>query len=282
MKFIKPLFTLFFLFNYFFLFSQESTTELYLDENLNKIDSITYSKKCKRILSKCLEYKTDSLIINKISIKYAFGKLTSSEYNQIKGVITRNSDMKLKQNEVLVIKYYDSLLNFNSVNRRHLNHIKKPKTVLPDSLASAKNTKNVFHTFNESIFNENRKKWVKKHKKCIAKNEKKYDMKLIYLYKDEQNVLDQYEDFNWVKDNGVFKNKFFNIMFNFHLLIIKPDGDYFLSGGHITDKQVGKLLKKMDWSEYKNDWKLSFQKQVINGSGLFKKTDSYYHKKHCF
>ncbi|WP_452601021.1 hypothetical protein [Pontimicrobium sp. MEBiC06410] len=282
MKFIKSLFTLLFLFNCFFLFSQESITELYLDENLNEIDSISYSRKCKRILSKCLKYKTDSLVINKVLIKYAFGKLTPNQYNQIKGVITRNSNIELKQNEVLVIKYYDSLFSFNSVNRRHLNHLKKPKTVLPDSLANAKNTKNVFHTFNESIFNENRKKWVKKHKKCIEKNEKKYDIKLIYLYKAEQNVLDQYEDFNWVKDNGVFKNKFFKIMFNFHLLIIKPDGDYFLSGGHITDKQVGKLLKKADWSKYKNDWKLSFQREVINGYGLFKKTSSFHHKKHCF
>ena len=59
-------------------------------------------------------------------------------------------------------------------------------------------------------------------------------------------------------------------MFNFHLLIIKPDGDYFLSGGHITDKQVGKLLKKADWSKYKNDWKLSFQREVINGYDLLK------------
>lgn len=279
MKIIKPFFTLLFLFNYFFLFSQESITELYLDENLNEIDSITYSKKCKRILSKCLEYKTDSLIINKVLIKYVFGKLNPNEYNQIKGVITRNSNIELKQDEVLVIKYYDSLFNFKSVNKRRLNHLKTHKTTAPDSLGV---TKIVFRPFNETIFNKNRKKWVKKHKKCIAKNEKKYNAKLIYLYKAEQNVLDEYEGFNWVKDNGVFKNKFFSIMLNFHLLIIKPDGDYFLIGGHITDTQVGKLLKKPDWSEYKNDWKMSFQKQVINGSGLFKRTNPFTHKKHCF
>ncbi len=261
-------------------FSQDNITKVYLDENLTGIDSSTYSRKCRQLLFKCLEFKTDSLVINKILEKYRFGKLTPIEYDQIKGVITRISKIKIKSDEIIVIKYYDSLLNFSSVNRRHVEHSKPKKATSPDS----SNSKKVpLHTFNRDIFKKNRKKWVKKNKKCIKRNEDKYNVKIIYLYKAEQDVIDEYAGFNWVKDNGVFKNQFFKIMFNFHLLIIKPNGEYFLSGGHITDKKVGKLLKKADWAEFKNDLKSSYRKHIFKGIGLFKEVDPYYHNtKHCF
>lgn len=261
-------------------FPQDNIAKVYLDENLTRIDSSTYSRKCYRILFKCLEYKTDSLVVNKILEKYRFGKLNPTEYKQIKGVISRISKLKIKSDEIIVIKYYDSLLNFSSVNKRHMEHTKPKKTISPDSSNS---TKRNHHPFNEDIFYKNRRKWVKKNKKCIEKNEDKYNAKIIYLYKAEQNVISKYEGFNWVKDNGVFKNKFFKIMFNFHLLIIKPNGEYFLSGGHITDKKVGKLLKKADWTEFKSDLKSSYRKHIFRGIGLFKKVDPYYHNtKHCF
>jgi len=280
MKLIKLLFASLLFFKCLLAFPQDNIAKVYLDENLTEIDSSTYSRKCRRLLFKCLEYRTDRLVVNKILEKYRFGKLNPIEYKQVKGVISRISKLKIESDKIMVIKYYDSLLNFSSVNRRHIEHTKPKKTTSPDSSNS---TKRPPHPFNVDIFNKNRRKWVKKNKKCIERNENKYNVEIIYIYKAEQNVISKYEGFNWVEDNGVLKNQFFKIMFNFHLLIIKPNGEYFLSGGHVTDKKVGKLLKNADWTEFKSDLKSSHSKHIFKGVGLFKRVDPYYHNtKHCF
>lgn len=254
-------------------FSQE---KIYLDENIVKIDSSTYNNKCKNILLKCLEYKSDSLIMNKVLYKFQFGKLKPDEYNQIKNILSINSDKKIKKDDFIIIKYYDSLLNFKRVNERHIIHLKKA-----EEQQTELNVRNKYHEFNDKIFIKNRISWIKKTNKCIKRYEKKFQSKAFYIYKDEQNVVDKYENFNWIKDRGVFKHTFFKIMFNYRFVIIKPDGEYFLSGGHLSDKRFEELLKNKDWSKFKQDWNDSYKINILTGKGIFKKVSIDHNTKHC-
>ena len=123
---------------------------------------------------------------------------------------------------------------------------------------------------------------MKIKQKCIAKFEKIENTKVLYLYKHNDSG-NSYDNFKFIKDRGVLKNKFFEIMYNNNLLIIKPDGDYFLSGGHFTNRQLKTLLKNTDRTPFIDDWNESVNKKPINGSGFFKNNERMYsHKKHCF
>lgn len=257
----------------FFCYSQE---EIYIDENIALIDTTTYKNKCKNILLKCLEYKTDSLVMNKVLYKFQFGKLTKEEYTQIKNVLTIDSDKKIEKNDFIIIKYYDSLLNFKRVNERHLIHLKKA-----EEQQTELNVRNKYHEFNEKIFLKNRKNWIKKSNKCIKRYENKFQSKAFYIYKHEQSVVDNYKNFDWIKDRGIFKHTFFKIMFNYRFVILKPDGEYFLSGGHLTDKRFEKLLKTNDWSKFKEDWNTTYKKNILNGEGIFKKVEYDHNTRHC-
>lgn len=265
--------TLLFLLFFSLSYSQE---KIYLDENIVRIDSSTYDNKCKNISLKCLEYKSDNLLMNKVFYKFKFGKLTPKEYTQIKSILSIDSNKKIENKDFIIIKYYDSLLNFKRVNEKHIVHSKKVKEQQTGQIVRHK-----YHNFNEKHFKKNRNIWIKKNNKCIKRYENKFQSKAFYIYKDEQNVVDKYENFNWIKDRGVFKHTFFKIMFNYRFVIIKPDGEYFLSGGHLSDKRFEELLKNKDWSKFKQDLNESYKKNILTGKGIFKEINSDHNTRHC-
>lgn len=277
---LKPFTTLLLLVISLVSFSQDiESAELYLDENLKEINTSSYSKKCKQITKKCLEYKTDSLTINKVLNKFYFNKLNSTEYEQIRLLINKDSKTLISSGEIIIIKYYDSLLSYETLYNRHVKHT---QIILNDTSFSMSEKRRKIHDYDKSKFKKNKSKWLKKQNKCVEKYEKKLPIKINYLYKAEENVVNNYDGFNWIKDNGIFKNNFFKIIYNYNLVIIKPDGEYFLKGGHLTDKLIEKLIKNHDWSKFKNDLKQSEEKNIINGYGLFKKILPNHHSKHCF
>jgi hypothetical protein len=270
---------------FFLLFTSLSFTQntaskaVFIDENLNEIDKASYLKKCEHITNKCLEYKTDSLTVHKILNKYYFGDLGTQGYDQIRLLLNRDSKKKIDSGEVIVLKYYDSLLSFSTLNKRHIKHTLAVKN---DTTLSIREKGRKTHVYNKKKSLKNRSKWVKKQNKCIEKYEKKFPIKINYLYKAEENIVNAYNGFIWVKDNGVFKNKFFKIMYNYNLAIIKPDGAYYLNGGHTTDKKIEALLKTENWEAFKSDLELSKSKYIINGYGLFNKIAFDHNTKHCF
>jgi len=253
--------------------------KIYIDAYNKEIDKTIYLKKCKNHTYKCLEYKTDSLVVNKVLNKFYFGKLSTQVYQQIRLLINRDSKKKIDSGEIIVLKYYDSLLSFSTLNKKHIKHT---LAVKKDTSLSLRDKGRRTHDFNEKKFINNRKKWLKKQNKCIEKYERKFSIKINYLYKAEENVVNNYGGFNWIKDNGVFKNQFFKIMYNYNLAIIKPDGEFYLNGGHTTDKRVEKLLENSNWEQYKNDLELSKTTHMENGYGLFEKIPFYHNSKHCF
>lgn len=105
---------------------------------------------------------------------------------------------------------------------------------------------------------------------------------MFYVYHKDTGSLDGFENFGWIKDQGLFKNAFFEIMSNFEGLALKPDGDYFLFSCHFPDEKLKLLLTNSDWSQYKKDWEETLEKYVMNGKGLFLNVDKYCTQKHRF
>lgn len=258
------------IFTFLFLAAGKSTAQqkIFIDENMNSIDSIQYINKCKILVLKCLKYKTDSIEVNKVLYNYSFGRITSTEYKQVKKLLIQNADTLINSNAVILINYRDSLYNFEANKKNYDIHVLKH-----DSIRHNKFTVKNFET--------NRKNWIKKQNKCIKKLAKNYNTKTFYVYKYDFGTLKSDEALIWIKDRGIFKNMFFKIQYNYNYLIIKPDGEYFLCGNHFSNINLKFLLKNSDWSKVKLDLQNSYISNSLDGIGTFSEVNGL-HIEHCF
>jgi hypothetical protein len=264
---------------FFFLIfvSIQAQNVKYVDENMNIIDSLTLTKKCKQHIFKCLKYDTDTLIIKKVLYKYKFGKLNDSTFQKIKKNL--NTDSLSKSN--IIVRYYDSLIPYKTLLKNHSKHTEKREKIYFDT-SKTRYYYRSGHKFNKKIYERNRKNFIKTQNKCTKKYENKFDAKVFHVYKHDSNISKEYDNFDWTADNGIFQNTFFNIIFNYWIVIIKPDGEYFLIGSHISDKNLSKLLTTSDWAIFKEEWDKTLEKYTMNGIGVFKSESDRIHKKHCF
>lgn len=255
--------------------------KIYLDENMKELDYISYTKKCDAHIYKCIEFKTDTFAINKMVYKHQFGTITPSEYIQVKSILSKDSKEKIKQNAVIVVKYSDSLYSYNTTKKKHNSLIAFHQKAVYDTASNTmKYHKINYKTYNLNTYNKNCKNWLKEQNKCIKKFEKIDNINVIHSYLHKEKNTYNYADFHFVKDRGILKNTFFKIVKNFNVLILKPNGEYFLSGGHLEDKKIKKLLKDSDWSNYIQDWETTVTKYPKSGFGFFKKKLN--HETHCF
>lgn len=255
-----------------------SQSELYLDENMQSLDSLSYEQKCKQIPFKCLKYETDSMTINKVLTKYTFGKITPVEATQLRKLLMLDSGKTIDENDVILVKYTDSIRNFRTIQKNSVRHTK-----MHDSINKASNNYHAKHKpYTKAVYSKNIQGYVKRSNKCIKKYERKRPVSVHYVYGDEQNVLKDYDRMTFIKDRGILKTSFFKIVQNYNLLILKPDGEYFLSGGHLIDDTLFELIRKKDWTKFKTDWESTLNVYKINGVGMFKEIGYYDHRKHCF
>ena len=257
---------------FFFITSTNSQAKVYVDESMNKIDSIQFKKKCNTYILKCLKFTSDSVIVNKVLHKYSFGVLKKDEHLQLRKFLISDSNLNIDDTKTLLIKFRDTIYSPNSLKQINDKHNRECEKENPNISHLNKTLKQYY---------SERKKWIKSTNKCIKRIEKKLNSKVIHLYKYNKDAVSSYANFVWIKDTGVIKNKFFNIMHNYNLLILKPDGEYFLSGNFISDGQINQLLKNKDWTTFKNDFKSSITKNTTNGKGFFNKKNGI-HKSHCF
>jgi len=253
---------------------------IYLDENSIEITSSLFDKKMKVGVFHSSIYITKSLAIKKILHKFYFGKLTKQECNQLRLLLMRESNSKINKDANLVINFRDTLHGYPIQKRNYDNHIKKHKT-----RGKGKFAPKVKHNpFNQKIFSKNVKRSAKHLNKCSKKILKWNNSYVFNVFNINEGYPIENEYFKWVKDPGIFKMKFFNIMYENNLLIIKSNGDYFLKFGHFSDKSLNKLLKSSDWSQYKKDWKKSIKSNSKNGYGIiaYFNRNTINHVKHCF
>jgi len=244
-------------------------SKIILDENMKLIDSVQFKKKCKSQILKCFSYTADSLFLKKVLYKYRFGKLSKEENSQLRKIFIQNTNKQIKQNANIIINFRDTLYNFITRKKAYDVHIKNHDSVHHISLTTKK-------------FNSQRKRWIKSQKKCSKKVLNKFNTSVFYVYKYDTGSIKDYPDLNWIKDRGIFKTKFFNIQYNYKYVLLKPNGDYFLCGGHLSDKDLKLLLKKNDWSTFKNDWEKSYDSKSKKGVGFFKIKSHQYNEKHCY
>lgn len=276
MSVIKILATLFILFTQFSSFSQQ---KIYLNENMKQVDSSLYYKKSEAYSYKAIEYDLDSLTLHKILYKFSFGKLNKTETKQILNLLAIDSGKEISKNNIIIIKYYDSIYNYQTSKKKYDKHVAIHK--YDTTKISLLKKPRIWHKpYNKNTYTRNNKRWEKFCEKCVKKFEKINMVKVLYSFKHNQKNTMKFKDLHFVKDRSVLKNTFFKIMYNFNLLVLKPNGEYFLSGGCFSDNKLKQLLKADNWENFKSDWENSIKKYPNNGFGFFSKPEK--HEKHCF
>ena len=261
-----------------------SQSKIYLDENMKMIDSIQFRNKCKNRIFKCLDYTKDTLTINKVLKKYSFGKIHKDEVNQIKLIFEKSTNKKISTSNSLIIVYRDTLMGYHDIKERidkSTNRITTEANSNPIiRLGILKPIEPKYRDLD--YFKKKKNKWYRLQKKCKEKIENTYSSNVYHVYNFNKNEDSLNRELNWIKDTGVFKNKFFSVIYNYHTLIIKPNGEYFLKGGYLSDKKIYTLLNNDDWSQYIIDLNKSVNSNSINGFGFFESVQINTNKKHCF
>ncbi|MCF6279308.1 MAG: hypothetical protein L3J14_03070 [Flavobacteriaceae bacterium] len=264
-----------------FSFSQENIQKdtIYMDENQIEITKEIYLKKLNNATLYSRNYETKDFIIYKNLYKYYFGSVSSKEYNQIRMLLEKDGNTKIKNGASILIKYVDTLYGFNMLMKRRTAHIKKGH-LTNNETDTLKNIKHLL--FNYKIYLKDIKKYSKKAKKCSEKLYKKRNTSALHVYKYGKGYSFN-ENLKWIKDR-VLKKMFFKNMYENNLLIIKPNGDYFMKSGHFSDANLNKLLKEENWNQYKKDWRKSLKINSNKGFGIIEKFSfqNHYHTSHCY
>lgn len=262
--------------------------EIYLDENNKSVNRTNYLQKCKAQIFKCYTYSTDSIKVNKVLHKFGFGKITPTEASQLRLLLSQRTKSEIDSSATLVITYRDTLFGFEHRLARHEKHLRQVKEgsyeepPMPEISGNVK-VRPIRHNhkpYTRKKFNKTINAAVKKMNKCSKKTERKFNSRVFYTYKYDKGFLKDHPK-HWVKDNGVIKSSFFKIMYESHLVILRPNGEYFLGGSHLSDEHFKKLLKTKNWSLFERDWKNSMQSNSKEGLGIFKRNYGL-HQQHCF
>ena len=224
MKMKRKIILLFLILSNSFIFSQK---KIYLDEGLKVIDSIIHRKKCfLRNYYSCTSFTKDSTIYNIVSFKYKMGRLTKEAHAQVLNVIALQTKQKINKKNNLLIRFTDTLFDYETIRKKHAYHIKqyKPYTIFFDGKKLV---------FKEKLYTKNRYHKIlnnrnAKIKKCNTIYNKKENTKLFYFYNYAIKNSKKLESNLWIKDKGLLKQFFFKKTNTFKFLILKANGDYFL------------------------------------------------------
>ncbi len=257
-------------FSFFNLFSQE---EIYMDENLKVIDSVTFTKKCRAYVFNCKVYETDSIKVNKVLNKFSFGKLYPNQFLELKQFLEKQSNSNIETNNVIAIVYRDSLLGYHESLERQKRNFDIEKQRLINSLPFKITKEQLGHRLHVPTKKEYEKrirKYAKEQQKCQTWVEKKLNTKLFYTYSYDVNYP-KYNPSIWLKDSGTLKNTFFKVFKQYSTIILKPNGEYFSSIAPLSIADLQNLMIEKKWSSHKHDLQNSIENYDNKPVGIFTK-----------
>lgn len=227
---------------------------VYLDHNLNQITEIEYENLRHHRICYRFTHKTDSVTYKKIGLRHKFGKLPPKKLEQLKLYISSRSKTKLNEDELILIAHIDSLHDYSSYVRNFIrthpdnfNPSLKVKRIYSEKRKSEfPNARLYMLEKDEFIKSENKR--FKRNVKCKNQIQKQYPVQVFYSYSEKFRSEPFPDELNWIPDNGIFKSQFFPFEHYGKVIIIKPNGEYFVSSS-LNSKLEKVLIKKQNWKE---------------------------------
>lgn len=265
------------------LMSLSQSKEIFIDENQNLVSKKEYKKKCKLNVLKCIKEKAETVKTHRIYDKYIFGKLSNPQINEVKQYLNEISNIAILENKNIIIKYNDSLFGYEeSEIRRRKNH--RAYTIKFGAATkdiSKKHNQIEYKPIEMKTYVKNHLKFINKEKKCVEKAQTVFNSQVLYIYNVDKGHNTMWPDLNWIQDvNKYLTTHFFRIPKYGGMLMIKPNGEYFVSNVVFNDKILTELLNG-NWDLLKNDWNLTKNQLIKKGHGFFK-IDNDFKRNSCF
>ena len=252
---------------------------LYLDEFKELSTKELIVKKCNSNVFHCRLIAYDSIVAYHAYHKYIFGNIPALKLKQYHSILKNKMNVPLDTNAILVIDYRKYIADFKS----YKNYI--------DSLHrnNRESSKSRHIAMNQKQFKRHKKIWYKRKVKCSKKIQKIKNTKVIDMYASNKGADLNHENYRFlVQDfNSVFQNNFFLEKGLYKLLILKPNGDYFLKSTHsrqsdFTEEDIFNLLKSENWKPYQNEWNRRLKNLEKSFSTIKFYYGHYTPKKYCF
>lgn len=251
------------LFIFLISFSIQSQTKVYVDENMKEIDSVNFYKKCDARVFNCVEYKKDSLIVNKIHNRFKFGKISKEEYDQIRLLLMKKGNTQITADQILVIEHTDTIggsyASYVNIQKSRNNKLKQKNTSIKEKDIKSEKAYNKFYLTQ-----------MKRPAKCVKRFEKKFNTRVFMTYNHGGDKKYQFKGINWIEYPGIIIPKFLNQIYKGHYVILKPDGEYFVASLLMRDVILEELFKDSDWTKHKNDLIKSKTQDLRYGYGIFR------------
>jgi hypothetical protein len=282
---MRSLFFLFLTFSVFLVNGQSKDIPvIYLDHNNKQITLQEYKNLVRLRATLLSTIKTDSLIYKRITLRYEFGQLSLREFNQIKQLISNRSSKLVKEKEYIIISVIDSLHDYDSYVKNYItsHHYNFDPSLIKTKVVSKYNGKMVnnsrLYMLDKDSFKKKQSKHLIKRSKCIRNIEKKYDSQVFHLINHNFSIIDLSDGLNIIDDSGILKRKFIPYINGNRVIIIKPDGEYFITTNY-NSKLEKALLENKDWSKAKD--KLL---KIIKENSLFEQHGIFYaqNTNNCF
>ncbi len=210
-------------------YAQEKT-QIYVDENLNKISKSVFTKKLNSPLYYAYSYDSDSLVVKRVFLKYFMGNLPKSKRHQLFSLLKQRNAVDTTKS--ILIHYNDTL---------------KAKKSFPikDSIIKLKNG-NHRHIDSYETF-------ARIHKKCVQANSNKFLNVYHYYNVNKSNDLSTRKE-SWQKDHlGLIRKIFHNNSYNtaYWYLIIHTNGDFVINHRGVgSDYRWQRMKKHKNWDKY--------------------------------
>ncbi|MDC9723036.1 MAG: hypothetical protein PSN34_09735 [Urechidicola sp.] len=239
------------------LFSQTKTAKdtLYFDENEKEISQAVFKKKCNAAVFNCQITESDSLTTQRVFYNFYFGKISTDEFENIVIHFNAKSDNKLSMSSNILIYHRDKLLSFKEGRRLDsLNSTKSKK------ITKKKYTK--YKKRHDDIVQH----WNKSRDKFSKEIKKNHNTSTLFVANKNYGYELENEYFTWIIDDFSFlENSYYQ-----SIIILKPNGDYFISFGRISASNLFNIIKSNSWLDYQSDFEKSVKTNYSVGYGIVK------------
>lgn len=247
--------SLFFISVFFISLLQSQT--IYLNENGEEIDSISYNVKCNRSQFFCKKYKEKDKSFFKVFQTYSFGKISGDLISEIR------THYKIPEKEFLIIHFRESIANFSNELSNYEYNFRYFDTIS-------------IKQFNRKQFDNNFTKWESRILNDSKKLLKQNDLNILHVLKNYN--IKHSSRINWNYTNRIFNELFEYLRNRVGVLVIKNNGEIFISRERPEIKLISKILTK-DWEGLKtkleefneNTNNLEMVVPFINGYGKRKR-----------
>ncbi|WP_442265606.1 hypothetical protein ACSIGC_15080 [Tenacibaculum sp. ZS6-P6] len=238
----------------------------YYNADFKEISFLNFKQNEDSELFKTVNYENDSSFIRKLMYKEVFGKLDKRRHHQLKKLYSLR--YKIDTTKAWFIHYVDSIPNKEKMPAQSgIAYYNKQKEVIgfvpygSDSKTPKKDYSNAAYHAHLSSYND----YVHHIEKEISSFGKEKTSELIHFYNKNhgfpKNVLYNLSYFK--DDNLILKKSFREAVRNYEVIVIHPDGQFYLSffGNRNYISFSGrknitkKLLKKSFFNRKRKQWK---------------------------